>query len=59
MPKISAGESFTVALISGTNKVWIRGGSIKMFRRKFFVSGPEKFVGESFSNSINSGIEKC
>ena len=26
MPKISVGESFTVALISGIEKVWIRGG---------------------------------
>ena len=33
------GESFAVALISGTEKVWIReGGSIKIFRRKLFVS---------------------
>ena len=34
-------------------------GSIRIFRRKFFVSTvPKKFVGESFSNSINSGIKK-
>ena len=26
VPKISVGESFTVALISGIEKVWIRGG---------------------------------
>ena len=26
VPEISVGESFTVALISGTEKVWIRGG---------------------------------
>ena len=26
MPKIFVGESFTVALISGTEKFWIRGG---------------------------------
>ena len=38
VPKSSVGESFTVALISGIEKVWIRGGSIKIFRRKFFVS---------------------
>ena len=31
-------ESFTVGLISGTEKVWIRGGSIKFFRQNFFVS---------------------
>ena len=39
VPKISVGESFTVAIISGIEKVWIRGGgSIKIFRRKFFLS---------------------
>ena len=38
VPKSSVGESFTVALISGIEKVWIRGGSIKIFRRKIFVS---------------------
>ena len=39
VPKISVGESFTVALFSGIEKVWIReGGSIKIFRRKLFVS---------------------
>ena len=31
-------ESFTVALISGIENVWIKGGSIKSFRRKIFVS---------------------
>ena len=36
---LSRGESFSVSLISGIEKVWIRGGgSIKIFRRKFFVS---------------------
>ena len=36
--KFSVRESF-VALISGTEEVWRRGGvSIKIFRRKFFVS---------------------
>ena len=42
--KISVGESFTVALISVTEKVWIeRGGSFKVFRRTFFVSQCRKF----------------
>ena len=39
--KVSIGESFTVALSSCSEKVWIRGGgggSIKIFRRIFFVS---------------------
>ena len=38
VPKNSVAESFTVALISGIKKVWMGGGgSIKIFRRKFFV----------------------
>ena len=37
--KISAGDCFTVAIISAIEKVWIRGrGSIKVFHRNFFVS---------------------
>ena len=35
-----------------------RGGCIKIFRRKFFVSVPKIFVGESFTVAIISGIEK-
>ena len=39
VPKLSVEEPFSVLLIAGTEKVWIRqGGSIKTFRRKFFVS---------------------
>ena len=39
--KFPWGESFSVSLISGIEKVWIRGGgggSMKIFRRKTFVS---------------------
>ena len=46
VPKISVGESFTVALISGIEKFWLRGGgggSIKIFRQKFFVSQCRNF----------------
>ena len=33
------GESFSVSLISGIEKDWIRGGgSINIFRRNFFLS---------------------
>ena len=45
VPKFSVGKPFSVSLISGIEKVWIRGGgggggwSIKFLRRKFFVSG--------------------
>ena len=36
--EIFRGETFSVSLISGIEKVWIRGGrSIKILRRKFFV----------------------
>ena len=39
VPKISGGEFSIVALISGTEKVWRRGGrSIKILRRIFLVS---------------------
>ena len=34
------------------------GASIKIFRRNIFVSVPKKFVGEPFSVSLISGIEK-
>ena len=45
MPKAFVGESFTVAVFLGTGKTWIRsgGGSIKIFRRKFFVSQCRKY----------------
>ncbi len=59
MPKNFLGESFTVALISGTEKVWIRRGSIKIVRGKFFSSTvPKSFVGEAFFVSVFSGLEK-
>ena len=39
VPEISVGETFFVALISGIEKVWIRGGGvIRIFRRKLIVS---------------------
>ena len=62
MPKTSVGESFPVALISGSEKVHGQegGGEYQAFPSKFFcLTVPKKFVGESFTNSINSGIEKC
>ena len=43
-PKISVGESFIVALISGTGKFWIGGGrSIKIFRRNILSHSAENF----------------
>ena len=43
VPKVFVEESFTVALTSGNGNVWIRRGSINIFRRKFFVSQCRKF----------------
>ena len=43
VPKISVGKSFTVGLPSGTEKVWIGGGTIKIFRRKFLTHSAEIF----------------
>ena len=43
--------SFTVAKISGMEKVWLRvgGGKIKIFVRNFFyLTVPKIFVGEPF-----------
>ena len=38
VPKVFVEESFTVAVMAGTGNVWIRRGSIKIFRRNFFVT---------------------
>ena len=38
VPKIFLEESFTVAVMPGTGSIWIRRGSIKNFRPKYFVS---------------------
>ena len=40
VPKNAVGEPFSLSLISGVEKVWMRGwrGGIKYFRRIFFVS---------------------
>ena len=44
VPKTFVGESFTVAIFSGIEKVWLRvGGKIKIFDRNFFVSQRRKF----------------
>ena len=50
-----------MSLPSGTEEVWIRegGGSIKIFRRKFFcLTVPKNLVRESFCVSLISGMEK-
>ena len=59
MPKISVGESFTVAIILGIKKVWIKGGGHKNFPSKIFCpTEPKVSVGESVAVAIISGIEK-
>ena len=37
VPKNTVGESFTVAVIPGTENVWIGRGGIKIFRQKFLI----------------------
>ena len=53
-------ESFTVALFSGTEKVWIRGGGgLSRFSvEKFLSHSAEKSAWESFTVALISGIEK-
>ena len=60
VPKTSVGESFTIAIISGIEKVWIReGGEYQDFPSKFFcLTVPEISVGEAFTTAIISGIER-
>ena len=59
MPKISVGNSFTVALISGSEKVWIGGGEYQDFPSKIFcLIVPKLSAGESFTVAIISGVEK-
>ena len=59
MPKIAVGEFFTVAIISGIEKVWIGGGEYQDFPSKFFcLTVPKNFVGEPFSVSLFSSTEK-
>ncbi len=59
MPKNFVWESFTVALISGTENIWIRGGGYQDIPWKnFCFTVPKSFVGSPFSVSLISGIEK-
>ena len=59
MPKISVVESFTVALISGTEKVWSRGGGVsRYYVENFFSHSAENLRRESFTVALISGTEK-
>ena len=59
--KFPLGESFSVSLNSGIEKVWIRGGGggVSRFSVEFFcLTVPKISKGEPFSVSLISGIEK-
>ena len=62
VPKISVGKSFSDSLISGTEKVWRRGGGgggIKISRQSFFcLTVPKISVRKSFTVALISGTEK-
>ena len=60
VPKNFVGQSFTVAIISGIEKIWTRGGEqYQVFPWKSFcLTVPKRFVGQSFTVAIISGIEK-
>ena len=58
--KFSVGESFTVAVISGSEKVYGQegGGEYQDFPKKTFcLTVLKKFVGESFTVAVISGSE--
>ena len=57
--KISAGESFTVALIFGIENFWIGVGEYQDFLSKFLcLTVPKNSVGESFTVALILGNEK-
>ena len=61
MPIFFVGEFFNVALIRGTENVWIRGrgGEYRDIPWKgFCFTVPKNFVWESFTVAIISGTEK-
>ena len=61
VPKNSVGEYFTVAIVSGIEKIWIRevGVEYQNFPSKFFcLTVPKNFVGEPFSVSLIAGTER-
>ena len=57
--KVSFGESFTVALISGMEKLWVRGGGVSRFSvEPFCLTVPKNSVGESFTVALIWAIKK-
>ena len=62
VPKNSVGEPFSLSLLSGIEKVWMRGweGDRQDFPSKIScLTVPKIFVGEPLNISLTSGIEKC
>ena len=60
MPKNYVGEPFSVSLIAGTEKVWIREGvgEYQVFPSiSFCLTVPKTFVEEPFSVSLIAGTE--
>ena len=61
MPKNFVEEPFSVSLIAGTEKVWIRGGGGEYQdfpSQNFCLTEPKISLWESFTVAIFSGIEK-
>ena len=59
MLKNFVGDPFSVSLISGTKKVWIKGGGYQDFPSKNpCLTVPKLSVGESFTMALISGIKK-
>ena len=59
MPKLSVEESFTVALFSDSEKVWIGGGGESRFSVELFLSqSARKIRRESFTVALLLGYRK-
>ena len=62
VPKNAVGEPFSLSLISGIEKVWMRGwggGECQDFPSKISrLTVPKNFVGQPFRMSLISGIKK-
>ena len=58
MPKISVGESFTVALKGGSEKVWIGGGVSRLSVENFCPTVPKDLAEEPLCVSKNFWYRK-
>ena len=61
VPKNAVGEPFSLSLILGIEKVWMRGwGECQDFPSKIScLTVPKISVGEPLSTSLISSVEKC